>query len=129
MLGDVPVFHAFAGPFGFAQKGEAGFHGGIELKATHGNPLGHFAVAVFTHEVVQDGFERDAMQRVARMMGGRRHGSEGFSDQVVVGVADDLHLGEFADGYVTAPAFALLRRGKHVNPAVDVRRIGLAASD
>ena len=72
-LVDEPVFHFFAGPGGFAQKGEAGLHGGIELKTTNGDASAHFAPAVFLNELVEDVFQRDAVQRIAGMGGRRWH--------------------------------------------------------
>src|ERR1017187_4387390 len=42
-----------------------------------------------------------------------------FSNQIVIGVADDLHLRELAKGQLAA----------HIDPAIDVRRVGFAAGD
>ena len=42
-----------------------------------------------------------------------------FGDQIVVRVANDFDFGKFANGKLAA----------HVNPSVNVRRIGFAATD
>ena len=71
---DEPVFDLGPRPRGFPQEGEAGFHGGIELETADGNAPAHFNPAMPLHELVQDGFQRDAMQRIARMRDGFSHG-------------------------------------------------------
>ena len=48
--------------------------------------------------------------------------SNRLGNQIVIGVADDLDFDELTDGQSTF-------RGAHINPAVDVRRIRLAAAD
>jgi len=72
-LPDKPVFNLLACPWCLAQKGQAGFHCGIEEETANGNPAAHLHPAVPGHELVDDVLERDAVQRVARVMRGGWH--------------------------------------------------------
>ena len=71
---DVPTFHLLSRPRSFAQERETGLHGGIELETTDRNTPPHLAPTVTLHELVEDAFERDAVQRIARMSDGFGHG-------------------------------------------------------
>ena len=64
---DEPVLRFLPRPRRFPQEREAGFQSGIELKTAHGNPPSHFLPAMPLHQRVDDGFQRDAVQRIARM--------------------------------------------------------------
>lgn len=70
---DEPPFNLCARPGCFAQKGQAGFHARVEKKTADRNTLPHFRPAVALDQCVQNGFECDAMQRVAWVMGRRWH--------------------------------------------------------
>ena len=73
-LGDEPVFDFFPGPGGFAQEGETGFEGGIELETTDGDAPAHFQPPMPLHQGIDDGFQGDAVQGIARMFLGCRFG-------------------------------------------------------
>ncbi len=72
-LANIPVFDFFPRPGGFAQKGEAGFRGGIELKAADGDAAAHFTPTMLLDQLIDDGFQSDSMQGVTRMRGGGGH--------------------------------------------------------
>lgn len=67
---DEPVLDLGARPRCFPQEGEAGFHGRIKLETADGNAPAHFNPTMPLHELVENGFQRDAMQRIARMGNG-----------------------------------------------------------
>ena len=58
---DVPVFDFFAGPGGFAEELEAGADGGIKLETADANAVGHFFPTMFFNQVMQNGFQGDAV--------------------------------------------------------------------
>ena len=64
---NVPVLHFFARPGGFAQEREAGFHCGIKLKAPDGNAPAHLIPAMALNQLVDDGFQGDAVQGITGM--------------------------------------------------------------
>ena len=73
LLLDEPRLDLPARPVCLAQKCEAGFHARIHLEATDGNAPAHFDPAKARDEFVDDHFKRDAVQRIAGMMGRRGH--------------------------------------------------------
>lgn len=66
-FGDVPIFDPLARPGGFAQEGEAGFHRWIQLEAADRNAPPHLTPAMLLDELIEDVFQRDALQGVAGM--------------------------------------------------------------
>jgi hypothetical protein len=70
-LPDEPVFHFFPRPRRFPQKGEAGLHRRIELETADGNTPPHFGPTMSLDELIENGLQRDAVQRVAGMFGWR----------------------------------------------------------
>ena len=67
---EIPEFDFFARPRGFAQKGEAGFHGGIELETANGDAPAQLKPAMPLDQRVKYGFQRDPVQRIERMDSG-----------------------------------------------------------
>ena len=78
-FGDEPVLDAFACPRCLAQEGEAGFHRGMKLEAADRDSACHLIPAVPLDEVLHDGLQRDAVQRVVRMGMGCGLGHAGIS--------------------------------------------------
>lgn len=68
-----PVFNFLTRPRGFAQEREAGFHCRIELETSDRNATPHFAPTMSLDQLINDAFQGDAVQRIARMGGGSRH--------------------------------------------------------
>ena len=80
-LANVPVLDFFARPRGLAQKREAGFHRGIELKAPDGNAPPHLIPAMALNQLVDDGFQSDAVQRITGMVWHRPQRSKPGADR------------------------------------------------
>ena len=74
---EVQALDLFACPRGFAQKLEAGAHAGVDLEAADGNLPPQFVPAKVIGKRHHHGFERDAVQRVARLLCRRRTGRGG----------------------------------------------------
>jgi hypothetical protein len=72
-FGNIPVFDFFSGPRGFVQESEAGFDGGIELKAADGNAPAHFTPAMSLYEDIDDVLQGNAVQGIAGMRCGGGH--------------------------------------------------------
>lgn len=72
-LANEPIFNFLAGPRSFAQEREAGLHGGIELEAADRNTPPHLAPAMPLDQLIEDAFQRDAVQWIAGMGAGSRH--------------------------------------------------------
>ena len=72
-LPNEPILHLLPRPGRLAQKRETGLHRGIELETADGNPPPHLAPAMPLHQLVDDAFQRDAVQWVQRMRNRRSH--------------------------------------------------------
>ena len=66
---DEPGFDFLTGPRCFAQKRQAGFHCRIELETTDRDATAHLAPTMLLDELIDDAFQRDAVQWIARMVG------------------------------------------------------------
>ena len=62
-----PVLDLFPCPRGFAQKRETGFDRRIELKTAYGDATPHFAPAMPLNQLIENGLQGDAVQRIAGM--------------------------------------------------------------
>jgi len=62
-----PVFNLLAGPGGFPQERETGFDRRIQLKTADGNTPPHLAPTVPLDKLIENGLQRDAVQRIAWM--------------------------------------------------------------
>lgn len=70
-FGAEPVLDFLPRPRRFAQKRQAGFHRRIELETADGETPPQLAPTMPLNELIEDGFQRDAMQRITRMDGRR----------------------------------------------------------
>jgi hypothetical protein len=68
----VQRFDLFSGPGIFSQKFQAGFDTGIIRETLDSDAFSHFTPAVMLHQVGQDHFQRDTVQRIVRL--GFAHG-------------------------------------------------------
>ena len=80
MFGKEPVFDFLPRPRGFAQKGQAGFYARINPETADGNAAAQLDPAVARDHFCDDGFQRDAVEGIARMIGGRGHASDGAGE-------------------------------------------------
>ena len=69
-LRDEPALHLLPSPWSLPQKRECRLHRGIELEAADRDASSHLAPTMTLHELIEDAFQRDAVQRIARMIDG-----------------------------------------------------------
>lgn len=69
-LRDEPGLYFLARPRSLTQEGEAGLYRWVILETADRDSAGHFAPTMAFHELLDDGFQRDAVQGIAGM-GGR----------------------------------------------------------
>ena len=69
-LGNKPAFDLLARPRHFSQERQAGFDRGIELEAPDRDAPSHLAPPMSLHQLIDDAFQRDAVQRILRMIDG-----------------------------------------------------------
>jgi hypothetical protein len=70
---DEPIFNFFTRPRGFAQEREAGLYCRIKLETPDRDAPSHLTPTMPLHQLIDDAFQSDAVQWIARMRDGVRH--------------------------------------------------------
>lgn len=68
---DVPPFDSLPCPGRFPKKRETGFHAGIMEETADRNTTPHLSPAILLNQFLDDGFQRNSVQRIAGM--GKTH--------------------------------------------------------
>jgi hypothetical protein len=110
-LGDEPVFHPLARPGSFAQEGEAGLHRWIELETANGDAPPHFAPAMPLDQLVDDVFQRDAVQRIVGVNDRRCHVKVLLEELSKMAGSKASNLAQLVFALTTANAMASLLNG------------------
>ncbi len=64
---DVPSFDPLSRPGRFSEKRDAGFHAGVVEETADRDPASHLGPSMPLDQFLDDGFQRDPVQRIAGM--------------------------------------------------------------
>ncbi len=81
-FGNIPRFYFSACPGRFTQKGQAGLHAGVVLKAADWNLISHKLPSMASDETGDDRLQRDTVQWIIGFHGDLRLGPEDFFEQI-----------------------------------------------